>query len=278
MKLYFVEKVSEGDTDLQLAAMREHFTFTELKDADAIYCANIIHTHKALSAKATRPEIPLIVYCWDYYKWAHDGKHPGDGNWTLYAKMLKEADMVIVPSNAQRLRLKELLGVNSVVVRSGIRKFDQEAIDGGYILDPLRTYPDETSKWAYLAAEELGIPLIHSEHSYSEEDWQKLVAGCSFMTCSVSEASTGALTLAEGLYLGKVSLVSNSPYNGAKDYLSHFGHYFQHDSYESLKDYMWYLWQRRPLTVDAKEYVEQVLSYKSMAFGIYQAITLAFTE
>lgn len=274
MKIHFVEKFSEGDADLQLEAMRKHFTFVEPKEAEWIYVASIVHVQKALSLKSTYQK-PLAVYCWDYYKWAHEGHTAAAGfNWKAYEQLLAQADVVIVPSAAQQLRLKQLLKIDSIVVPSGVRRFDEEPHDGGYILDPLRYYPDENRDWAIEAAATLNIPIVHSEHGYEEGEWRRLVAGCTFMTSCVREASTGALTLAEGLWMGKASLVSNSPYMGARDYVGDFGFYFQYDDFESLVEKMGAMWRRR-VTVPigpARAWMDRELSYDVMAKRIYETL------
>lgn len=269
IKLYFVEKFSEGDKDQQLEAMRKYFTFTNLEDCEVIFCASVVTMDTALLARANTHK-PLAIYCWDYYLFAHDGRHKG-WDWKRYAQMMAEADMIFVPSSAQQLRLKELLGLESIVVKSGILTYEHEITDGGFILDPLRYYPEEQAKWAEKAAGELGIPIIHSEHQYNEEEFRKLIASCTFMTCCVPEASTGGLSLSEGLWLGKVSLISDSPYQGANDYVGSYAYGFKWDDYEDLKRVMAVLWKYRP-TVDAREYMTKELSFDKMAKGLYENI------
>lgn len=274
MNVHFVEKFSEGDRDEQLQAMRNHMTFTTPEKADIILCASIEQMNRALSIRNTTRK-PLAVYCWDYYKWAHEGVRTG-GNaweWSQYAQMLKEADVVMVPSSGQQLRLKELLGVDAVVVHTGIRTLQSPASDGGFILDPVRYYPEENRTWAEDAAHELSIPIVHSEHQYSESDFKKLIASCSFMICAYREASTGGLTLMEGLSLGKVSLVSNSPYMGARDYVGDLGYYFQYDDFEDLKKQMHMLWTTRPVVgkVERDEHLAKY-TFDEMARKIKEAL------
>lgn len=270
IKLYFVEKFSEGDKDRQLEAMRQYFQFVPLDEAEAIFCASVITMEKAILAR-NESRKPLAIYCWDYYLFAHDGRHTG-WDWKRYAELMKQADIIFVPSLAQKFRLKELLGLESTVVKTGILTYEHEVTDAGFILDPLRYYPVEQAKWAEQAAQELGIPIIHSEHQYSEEEFRKLVASCSFMTCAVPEASTGGLSLSEGLWLGKCSLISNSPYQGANDYLDKFSITFQWDNYENFKEEMKKLWMLRPLKFSARNYITKELSFDNMAKGLYEGI------
>lgn len=269
-KLHFVENFSEGDTDQQLEAMKKVFQLVDAFEADVLLCASIFKLQEAMMLKAMHQK-PVVVYCWDYYKWAHEGMEP---LWQRYAAFMRHADLILVPSSTQQLRLKELLGLDSVVVKTGILTYDHDVTDGNFILDPLRYYPEEQSKWAEKAALELGIPIIHSEHRYNQEEFRKLVASCTFMTTCVSEASTGALTLMEGLWLGKTSLFSDSPYQGANDYVGEFGHTFKDGDYEDLKKQMLKLWTKRPKVniVKARQYMNTNFSFEKMASDMRDAI------
>lgn len=266
--MYFVEKASEGDSGAQITSMREYFDFTTLDQCDVIYCAAIYQMERALLASGSTGK-PLIVYCWDYYLWAHEGRHHDGSNWKKYAQMLQSADKVLVPSSGQKLRLQELLDIDADVVLTGFPTYDKKITDKGFILDPLRYYPEEESTWAEKAASELGIPIIHSEHRFSREEFEYLVASCTFLTSCVNEASTGALTLMEGLYLGKPSLVSSSPYMGAKDYLKDYATYFT--GYEDLKEKMKEMFDKRTKlsTNETRKYINENLTYGKMAEGIY---------
>lgn len=267
IKLHFVERFSEGDTDAQIKAMRKYFTFSPLKECDIIYCASIVQMNQAMVAKANSGK-PLIVYCWDYYKWAHDGVQNYD--WKRYADFMRQADAIIVPSKGQQRRLKELLDLDSHVVLSGFPTYDIPITDGGFILDPLRYYPEENRDWAERAANELNIPIIHSEHRYDREEFEKLVASCTFLTSCVREASTGGLSLMEGLYLGKPSLISDSPYMGATDYLGEYGTTFQYDNFEDLKNKMKEMFDKREtLSTDkTRKHIDEKMTYDTMAKGI----------
>lgn len=271
MRTYFVEKFSEGDKDAQLEAMREvGFEFVPLRDAEILYCASIAKMGEAIKAKQHN-NLPLAVYCWDYYSWSH-GKVNMSGDWNRYADFLRMADIIFVPSNGQKLRLKELLDLESVVVHTGVPTYEMETSDGNYILDPVRYYPETNRTWAEEAAQELGIPIIHSEHGYSQEEFRKLVANCTFLTCAYKEASTGGLSLMEGLYLGKTSLVSDSPYMGARDYLGDLGHYFDFRDFKDLKREMAKMWKTRP-NIDrftARNHMKSY-SYQEMAYKLHHS-------
>jgi glycosyltransferase involved in cell wall biosynthesis len=251
--------------------MKKVFTFSQPEDADVIFCASIVKMNEALSIKSATNK-PLVVYCWDYYKWAHEGAD--NYNWKRYADLMKRASLVIVPSSGQKRRLKELLDLDSEVVLTGAPTYEAEATDGGFILDPVRYYPEENRNWAETAAQKLGIPIVHSEHQFTAEEFKKLVASCTFMTSCYREASTGGLTLIEGLYLGKPSLISNSPYQGANDYLGKYAYKFQYDDFDDLVRVMEKMWKERP-KFDVKEtraFIE-TMSYDKMAQGIYHLCT-----
>lgn len=265
IKLYFIDKFTEGDTKEQVEAMSKYFEYTTLEDCDFIYCGSIDSMEKAYIALESGK--PLIVYCWDYYKWCHEGGHHLD--WARYAGLLKLAKIIFVPSRAQQLRLRELLGIKSIVVRSGIKTYEIETRDDRFVLDPLRYYPYEETKWVEKACNELNIPVIHSEHQYTEDKFRDLVASCSFMTCASPEASTGGLTLGEGLWLGKKSLVTDSFFNGAKDYLGIYAEYFNGEDYEDLKRKLLNMWIERP-KVDAREYMTKELTFDIMAKELYE--------
>lgn len=276
IKLHFVEKFTEGDKDEQLEAMRKYFEFVSLGEAEAIYCGSISVMSQAISAKFSSGK-PLITYCWDYYKWAHDGAT--NFNWRQYADFLKLSDLIIVPSSSQQLRLKELLDLDSVVVKTGIKTYEHEVIDKGFILDPVRYYPEENKTWAEEVANELEIPIIHSEHQFTLEEFRELVSSCTFMTCAFREASTGGLTLMEGLNLGKPSLVSNSPYMGARDYLGDLGYYFQYNDKEDLKTQMLKLWTERPKLdmIKVAKHLEE-FSFDRMAKNLHKHICEALKK
>lgn len=265
-KLHFVDNFSEGDSKAQVKAMGNYFELTD-KEPNYIYCGSIAKMNEALMA-VSKYRKPLIVYCWDYYSWSHK-KINQSGDWNKYEEFLKMAQFIFVPSKAQQLRLKELLGLDSHVVTSGYPTYELPISDKGFILDPVRYYPDVQSKWAVQAAERLGIPIVHSEHQFSLKEFRELVASCTFMTSTTQEASTGGLTLMEGLNLGKVSLISNSPYMGAKDYLKDSAVYFQHDDFEDLVKKMSLMWETRP----RYNGIVSQTSYDLMANKIHHIIT-----
>lgn len=245
IKLHFVERASEGDTDAQISAMRGVFELVSAEDCDVIYCASVSKVNEALLIREKFKK-PLVVYCWDYYKWTHEGKNRGYF-WGKYIELMGMANIVLVPSRGQQKRLKELLNIDSIVCECSFTSYKHPVTDGNYVLDPVRDYPEENLGWVEKACSELNIPYVHSEHKHTQAEFRELVINCTFMTCGYREASTGGLTLMEGLYNGKVSLVSDSPYMGASDYLGELGYYFKYDDFEDLKNQIKHLWKERPI-------------------------------
>ena len=66
------------------------------------------------------------------------------------------------------------------------------------------------------------------------------------MCCDYHETSTGGLGLLEGYNLGKVSVVSDSPYEGVRDYLGDRAIYFDDNSYEDFKRVIKETWENTP--------------------------------
>lgn len=238
---------------------------------DVVILGTVSRQDLAWLALEKFPDVPLITYCWDFYKWALEGKNPGY-DWLKYKQLLYKSKLVLVPSRAQQRRLWDMLGCSSEVLLASVDVYEHEVSNDGYVLDPVRTYPDENAGWVERACSEIGIPYVHSEHGYTQEQFRDLVSRCSFMTCAYREASTGGLSLVEGLWNGKVSLVSDSPYMGASDYLGEFGYYFDHTSYDSLKEMIQKLWFSRKESPKAKDFISKNFQPAVFASGLEKHI------
>jgi len=206
----------------------------------------------------TFPHIPIISLTLDFYKTVWTAPNPHGYNWKLYKHYLNKSKELWCISNEVILRMKEE-GIDAnkcKLMKLWARFFDykEKVADKGYILSPLRPYKwDKNYGWLEKACQELNIPLFLSNHKLSEEEFRKTIADCSFMCCDMHEASTGGLTLLEGLNLGKVSVVSDSPYMGASDYLGNLAIYFNDNSYENFKETIKTTWENRPV-LDPNEY------------------------
>lgn len=265
MNICLVDGKFEVDPSPIIEKLRHTITSVPNSSTDIILLGTFFSWERAREFITSYPKAKFAIYCWDYYKWAHEGKHTL--NWRTYASLLQKADAVMVPSIGQQLRLRELLGIESEVVHTYVEVKNRETSDQRFVLDPVRFYPEENERWVVEAGERLGIPVIHSEHQYTLEEFDKLVATCSYITCGYREASTGGLPLVQGLWNGKVSLISDSPYMGANDYLGPFAVKFDHESRESLEESMQYLWDNKPSVIisAAREWIHDRFTPEKMA-------------
>jgi hypothetical protein len=207
---------------------------------DLIYLSTLSATSEAYSAAQSYPDIPVIVYNWDQYKWY---KSQTGYKWDMFNELQKQSIEIWTPSKAVNLRVEEFLGLGHkcYIIKSFARLFDynkEEIKDNRYVFQVVRNYnSDPNFYWAKQACEELNIPLYTNDnHHRSEEEFQKFIAESTLLLCHYDEASTGGLTLIEGHKLGKPVLVCDSPYMGAKDYFGDRAIYFERNNYEDFKN------------------------------------------
>ena len=197
------------------------------------------------------PHIPFINYTLDFYKTVWTAPNPHGYNWGAYRDIIKTATEVWCISNEVKQRLTEE-GINPdlcTVMKIWARFFDYDGpiLDKRYILNPARPYAaDKNYGWLDRACEELQIPVVKSGNQMTEEQFQKVIAECSFMCTEYNEQSTGCLTLLEGYKLGKVSVVSDSPYEGVRDYLGDRAIYFDDNNYYDFKRVIKRTWENTP--------------------------------
>jgi hypothetical protein len=219
-------------------------------DCDAIIGTGQVGIELLELFHKTLPEIPLINLTLDFYKTVWTSANPHGYKWGLYRDMLRKCDELWCLSNEVVLRMGEE-GVDTKrchLMKIWARFFDYEGEikDGRYVLGAMRPYVDDKNYgWLKRACQELGIPLVQPNHGLSELEFQKIIAECSFLCTEYHETSTGGLTLLEGYKNGKVSVISNSPYNGAVDYLGDRAVYFD-DTYEDLKRVLKDTWENTP--------------------------------
>ena len=208
-------------------------------DCDAIIGTGQVGIQLVDLFHKTLPEIPLINLTLDFYKTVWTAPNPHGYNWELYKDVLQQCDELWCLSGEVILRMKEEK-VNPDKCRmmkiwARFFEYDGEIKDGRYILNPVRPYVhDKNYGWLKRACQELDIPLVEPGHKLSEEEFQKVIAECSFMCTEYHETSTGGMTLMEGYNLGKVSVVSNSQYEGVRDYLGDRAIYFDDSSYKDF--------------------------------------------
>lgn len=235
---------------LELAKLGIECTLDPFAPWDVCLCMNIRQAHVASAAdlrwpveqppRRVFPERPRVYYSWDCYPYCAEGGHPDPQArawWKLFLDDLRRAALVITPSRCQVGRHART-GISEDrirVVKTSVRPYRENVWDGGYVLDPLRPYPDSCNGWAARACQELGVPCIETRNDTPWGEFKKIVAGARLVVCTKEEASTGGLTLLEAYALGKPVLVSDSPWNGAVDYFGDRATYFRHDSYADFK-------------------------------------------
>ena len=204
------------------------------------------------------PNVPMVNYNWDVYEWAY--KNHGHGttifpyDLNLYEKLLQDSKFVACPSWSVVYRNEEFFDIpreKSVIVKSFARQISidpSRVRDDRFIYMPLRQIPDRNKGWFEKACDELNIPYRVSDKHLSEEEYADTIASCSFLVCPWYEASTGGLSLIEGMSIGKPVLFSDSKYMGAEDYLGNYATKFKHDDYEDFKLKIKSLWEN-PSTV-----------------------------
>jgi len=198
------------------------------------------------------PNISIVSLVLDFYKTVWTAPNPHGYNWELYKYYINKAVEVWCLSNEVKIRLEEedvdIEKCKLMKIWARFFEYRGEVKDERYILNPIRPLKwDKNYGWLSRACQELNIPLKETQHKLSEQEFQKIIAECSFMCCELHEASTGGLTLMEGLNMGKPSVVSNSKYMGAVDYLGDLAIYFNDSSYEDFKQTIKNTWENTPV-------------------------------
>jgi len=198
------------------------------------------------------PNIPFINLVLDLYASVWSSPNPHGYQFKKYKEYIKKSIEVWPISSSVHKRILEY-GVDPEKTKTLLiwaRFFNypvQEVKDGRYILNPVRPYRDDKNYgWLEKACHELEIPLVETNHKYTEETFQRIIAECSFTCCEAHEMSTGGLTLLEGIRYGKPAVVSDSEYEGARDYLGDMGIYFNDNSYEDFKQTIKETWENTP--------------------------------
>jgi len=214
------------------------------------------------------PKAFLINYNWDMYEWRREQDKE-------YEKLLYHSTEAWCPSQSVVYRMSQWLGLtNGNILKTYIPYFKAEISDKRYVLNPLRELPDRNYGFVEKVCKELNIPCVTPNHQLSQKEWEKTVAECSFLVSAYHEASTGGLSLIEGLYLGKPSLVSNSLHHGGRDYLGEWGFYFKDDDILDLKQKIKMLWNWKPVCdlEKAREFVRSNYSLETMVLTICQRL------
>ena len=219
--------------------------------ADFILTTTQVWIEQVDSFHKAFPAIPIISYVLDFYKTVWTAPNPHNYNWVMYKHYLNKAVEIWCPSQEVVTRMEEeTIGADKCkIIKLWPRKFEYtgEVADKRYVLQPMRPYLyDKNYGWLKKACYELGIPLIETNHKLTENQFQKVIAGCSFMCTEYHDASTGGMTLMEGYRLGKPVVTSDSKYMGARDYFGEKAIYFDDNSYENFKDTIKEVWENTP--------------------------------
>lgn len=253
---------------------------------DVIISMGVTVIEETFEALERFNNVPLMCYMWDCYEWVwepgQEGKvqarHPSRLNeydYVRYGRLLRQAREVWVPSHCTGRRTTQWWGINHWrVILSACPWWDHTNIrDDGYALCTLREIPDRYWGRFECACKELSIPYRSTQHELSYVDYQDAVAGCRFLVSPLYELSTGGLTLLEGYRLGKLCLISNSPWHGGRDYLGYRAHYFRHDDEDHFRSMLRLLYdrpQRSP--TDCQHWVETHFSDRRMIDDMLRGI------
>ena len=90
-------------------------------------------------------------------------------------------------------------------------------------------------------------------------EYKRNILSCAFLVTEYMEASTGGLTLLEGYYHGKQVLLSDSIYQGGRDYFGDRSFYFKDGNYDDFKDKVNFLWNMEDETnlTDRRKFCKQ---------------------
>jgi hypothetical protein len=206
-------------------------------NVDVIICWSISVLREGKMWRERLPHIPFIFYNWDMYHWIHE--HPRGYDWKGCADLMKRSTEVWVPSDEVRMRQVEYFDVQTPTrtIKSFARLFDSPVPieDKRFLINHMRGQPDKLMGKFEQACTELGIPYLSMEHGLGEREFQEKLATCTATVCPFYEASTGGLTAIEAHNLGKPVILSDSPYQGGKEYLGDRAIYFKSDDYEDFK-------------------------------------------
>lgn len=263
MRLAFLNKINHQEAPLIPALHRAGIDVVDPSNDCDIFWNSSVDFYKESEFTAARfPTIPVVNYCWDLYEWAWQRKRKDWYDWPGYVDYLKKSALVLVPNVGTQLRVAEYGGIDSTVVHTSVDYKDNDTPLGDYVLNPLREYPDPHWGWTERACKELDIPYLWTDHQLSKDAWEDTVAAARVIVCEYQEASTGGLTLIEGLWNGVPSIVYDGPYSGGLEYLGPHAHTFS--TYESLKKQIHLLYNTKQRS-KPRQFIEQNYAHHVMA-------------
>lgn len=237
-----------------------------------IFCGSTWESIGVNQTRKTHPDVPIIHYNWDLYPFQlverTDYVRPNPEIWDPYITSLKTCRDIWVPSYCTTLRTREFTGKESTIIKTAVHPWESDGVStGNYTVDVVRRYPDFCSGEVQQACIATSIPLIESQNTLQWDEFRSTISNCKFMVSGQFEASTGELTLLEGLWHGKPSLIYNSLRHGGVDYLGNRATYFQWDNQLLLRKALIQITDHTPvIDVDeARTWITKEYSNFSMA-------------
>lgn len=249
MKVLVLDRNSRDNDNpiwVRLRERRHDVAVCELKDCpfepDAILNMSITLMDLTFAAVSLYPQAKLFCYNWDTYEWVWTNPRKAEYDYKRYGDLLRFAEEVWTPSHCttkrthqfygEKIKVHRILAVTEwwdVVPGKGIIK------DRGYVLCCLREIPDK--HWGMLSrcCQQLSIPMIMTNHRLSIDVYRRAVNECRFICAPLHELSTGGISLTEAHYHGKPVLLSDSEWNGGRDYMGNRATYFRDGDEEDLK-------------------------------------------
>jgi glycosyltransferase involved in cell wall biosynthesis len=222
------------------------------------------------------PYIKTVMYVWDLYPWTQ---------YTQSRDGLREYDEIWVPSNEVLLRLVEFYNVDlnkCKVIKAYAEIFEAEEDqikNNKFAYHPVRKYKDPNIGFTDTGSLATDITMVRSEHKLTYEEYKEQVLSCSFLVTEYHEASTGGLTLLEGYYHGKDVLLSDSKYQGGKDYFQDRAFYFKDGDIDDFIEKYKFLYERSfnyKLSdyelAERKQFIKDNYTIDVMAKNIYLAL------
>ena len=226
--------------------------------------------------RKTFPHIKTVMYVWDLYPWTQ---------YTQGRDGLKEYNQIWVPSNEVLLRLVEFYNVDinkCKVIKAYAEIFEAEEDqikNNKFAYHPVRKYKDPNFGFTDTGSLATDITMVRSEHKLTYEQYKEQVLSCSFLVTEYHEASTGGLTLLEGYYHGKDVLLSDSKYEGGKDYFNDRAYYFKDGDIDDFIEKYKFLYERSfnyKLSdyelAERKQFIKDNYTIDVMAKNIYLAL------
>jgi hypothetical protein len=252
---------------------------------DVIISMGVTIMDETFRALERWPGVPNYQFMWDCYNWVwtpgKEGKEQAyhacrgkEYNYILYGDLLRRATEIWVPSECTGRRTTQWWGcTNWSVILSACPWWDHPNVrDDGYTLMCLREIPDPWWGVFERTCEKLGIPYKCTRHEVKYEEYQDAVAGCRFICAPLYELSTGGLSLMEAYRLGKPVLISDSEWNGGRDYFGRRAYYFKHGNEENFARMIAGMWCGSTMASDHKEYIETNFSDKRMVDDMLRRI------